>query len=108
VRHVTLRDFPANDRAGDHFAVILHGRNNHDLESAVCAQLLQQFHVSRLLVAEMKVLANQNGFHTKITDKDLLHKFLGREACEIQGERQNHRGFDAERIKPFHALRDGG
>src|SRR6266850_6266648 len=56
----------------------------------------------------MKVFANQNGFHTKITGKDLLHKFLGREAREFQCERHDYRGFDAERIEPLHALRDGG
>src|SRR5258708_6937324 len=41
VRHVSLRDFPANYRAGNHFAAILHGGNDNDLETALGSKLLQ-------------------------------------------------------------------
>ena len=43
----------------------------------------------------------------QIADKNLLDKFAGGEAREIESEWKNNDGFEAERVEPLHALRVG-
>ena len=56
---------------------------------------------------EPEILADQNGSDTQIADKNLLDKFGGRKPREIERERQNHNGFEGERVEPLHALSVG-
>src|SRR5229473_6032603 len=88
MRNVAGGDFPANDGAGDYLSAINHRRNDNDLELVFCTQLGKQFHVARLLVPEPEIFTEQNSLDMQIADENLLDKFLGGQAREVQCERQ--------------------
>src|SRR6266478_1635163 len=108
VRHVARGNFAANDGAGDDFSPIDHRRNDHDVEPVFCAKFREQLHIARLLMPEAKIFTDQNGLYVQIAEENLLDKFFGRETRKIECERENHNGFEPERVEPLHALRVGG
>jgi hypothetical protein len=107
MRHVSLGDLPANNRAGNDFTAILHGGDDLDIESKLRAEFLQQLYIPGLFVAEMEILANQHGLHMQIAYENLLDEFLGRKPREFEREGQDNGGFETERIEPFQSLRIG-
>src|SRR5258708_15617835 len=101
-------NFTADGGAGDDFAVERNGQNDFDGKAVARAQFAEQSYVAGLLVAEVKMVAYQNGADVQAADQNLLDELFGGEAREIEREGKDDGGLQAYGAEPVHALGVGG
>ena len=101
---VTLRNKLAHQGTRNDLSIEDDGSVHHDFEAVTHAEFPKKFHVSGLAVAEAEIVADHHGADAQLADENLLHEFGRGERSKLRRERQDHRGFHANRPEPVHAL----
>ena len=70
------------------------------VETQALAQLAQRVDISRLLVPETEVFADQNDAGVQASGENPFREFFRRQLCKIERKRKQKHGFDSFR---FHA-----
>lgn len=108
VGDIAFRDFTANDRAADSFAVIDNGRNDDNFKSEAGAKFSEQSSVAGLLVSEAEIFPDEKRANAKLLHENLFDEVFGRKLRELLGKRLHNGGFEADDAEPGEPLFGGG
>ncbi len=73
---VTGGNLFADQGAGDDLFVECDGRVDDNLEAIAHAEFAKEFDVAKLTMAEMEIVADDNGAYVQLTDQDFIHKIF--------------------------------